>query len=396
MAYTIERKIGSGGMGSVFSAIDSNTGRRVALKKMNNSVACYPVYRELFISEVEALKKMRSNNVVHILGEPYKDTEGNLCIPMEFIEGETISQRIHGCGPYTEDEAKELMCKILDAFTYIHNQGCIHRDIKPSNIMIRPNGSICIIDFGIAKDAKIGSTGHTVGTIIGTDGYMSPEQVGGLNIDTRTDIYSLGCVLFYLLTGHDAIAKKSNDFDTRMSILHSNFPSVKLSNNNISKATEDIIYKAVDKDMRKRYQTAEEFKLALQGGDSFPKDYITIGSSDNNDIVMKDMDNCISREHLRVRYDSMKKEIVIEDVSTNGTGFNGRKICKETASFPYMPGETNTLPDVLLVGKYSIDWKEVISKLNIVPPDPHPIVIWKVLFIIVATICLIAFIVFSN
>ena len=402
MAYTNLKEIGRGGMGAVFSATDSATGRKVAIKMMSNKVTCYDAYRRLFKGEVQALKRMDSPNVVHIVGETYSDNSGNLFIPMEFIEGETISQRIHRTGAYSESGAKELMCKILDAFTYIHGHNCIHRDIKPSNIMIRPDGSICVIDFGIAKDSAIGSTGHTVGMVIGTDGYMSPEQVAGLNIDIRTDIYSLGCLLFYLCTGHDAIVKQSNDHETRMSILNNSFPSVKVSNPNISKETEDIIYKAVNKDMRKRYKTALEFKQALQGKVS-KKDYITIGSLDSNDIVMNH--EYVSREHLRIRYDKIKKQIIIEDVSSNGTAFEGRKICKESASFNYVPGTTNRLPEVLLVGMYPIDWKIVISKLNIPnpPPTPPPIptpnpINWEkvIAIIFIVIFCLVVLIAIIN
>ena len=195
---------------------------------------------------------------------------------MEFVEGETISQYVAKHGAFPEPDALQLMDKILQAVGYVHSVGCIHRDIKPSNIMLKPDGNVCIIDFGIAKDART-STGHTVGRIIGTDGYMSPEQAAGLNIDKRTDIYSLGCLLHYIVTGQNAFNKRSNDQETRMAILHEQFPSAIQINPSLSQRTQDIIYKAVDRNMMRRFQSAEEFRKALYG--SGPVTYSTRGAT---------------------------------------------------------------------------------------------------------------------
>lgn len=171
--YELIKVIGQGGMGSVYEG-RSGDGKRVAIKMMNSKATMNPEFKELFYIEAAALKKMRHPSVVGIVDNPFSDEHGNMYLPMEYVDGETIEHHVEMAGPYTEFTAKDLMGKILDAMAYIHRMGCIHRDIKPSNIMVRPDGSICIIDFGIAKDMKT-STGKTIGRIIGTDGYMSPE-----------------------------------------------------------------------------------------------------------------------------------------------------------------------------------------------------------------------------
>ena len=229
MPFDLIEEIGHGGMGCVYRGKDRGTGDIVAIKMMRNNVTCYPAFRKIFQREVEALSCMNNPSVVKLAGSPYKDSKDNFYLPMEFIEGETIAQYVHKKGKLSEEEAISIMRKILDAMNYVHKHewrdknghpvvdsnghvkiGCIHRDIKPSNIMIRPNGSICIIDFGIAKDAAIGATGETIGQVMGTNGYMSPEQANGLNIDLRTDIYSLGCVFYFMLTGKHAIPTSNN------------------------------------------------------------------------------------------------------------------------------------------------------------------------------------------
>lgn len=391
MSYTIINKIGSGGMGCVYKARDSQ-GRIVALKMMSNKVTCYPEYRQLFQSEVDTLKMMNHPAVVHIVGEPYQDDAGNLYLPMEYVEGQTIEQWVKENGVFPMEEAVEIMIKILEALQYVHDRKRIHRDIKPSNIMLKPDGNICIIDFGIAKDAKIGS-GHTVGKIIGTDGYMSPEQANGLNIDRRTDIYSLGCVLYYLLTGQHAITKGANDYETVCNILKHIPLLPSQAGTGVPTTLDDVFAKAVDKNMTQRYQTAREFKEALEQavGKSCP--CVSIGRQSDNDIVIDNND--ISRHHLTIKGvetpvtgGCVKYQIVITDVgSTNGTGYNGRLLRKDSVTLDYT-GTVN-FPDVMLAGKpeFSVEWPRVMSILrskgwnpitsgaipDVPPPPPVPV-----------------------
>lgn len=368
MPYTLIEEIGHGGMGCVYKGMDAN-GRKVAIKMMSNKVTCYPEYRQLFQSEVDTLRRMNHPSVVHIVGEPYQDDKGNLYLPMEYVEGRTLEQKVNAEGTIPMEEAVSLMCKILEALQYVHDRSRIHRDIKPSNIMIRPDGSVCIIDFGIAKDARVG-TGNTVGRIIGTDGYMSPEQANGLNIDKRTDIYSLGCVLYYLLTGRHAISKGNNDYETICNILR-NIPSLpSQTGTGVSTALDDVFAKAVDKDMTHRYQSAAEFKEAIEQAVGRGTPCVSIGRSESNDIVVRHGD--VSKRHLVIRGveqpmtgGAKKYFLEIEDPgSTNGTGVNGRLLRRDTYSIDY--AGTVNLPEVFLAGKpeLSVNWPEVMAMLR--------------------------------
>lgn len=385
MKYTLLEEIGRGGMGCVYKGVDS-TGRTVALKMMSNRVTCFPEYRNLFQSEVDTLRRLNHPSVVHIVGDPYQDSAGNLILPMEFVEGETLEHYIARNGVMPPQEAARLMCKILEVMQYVHDRQKIHRDIKPSNIMLRPDGSICMIDFGIAKDAKIG-TGNTVGRIIGTDGYMSPEQADGLNIDTRTDIYSLGCVMYYMLTGKNAIQKGSNEYETINTILRFKVQPPSSVVPGISAHIDNAVMKAMDKNMRLRYQSADEFRRALDmsAGSGPQPATVTIGSSPDNDIVVHN--EYVSRHHLVVNGvsepgadGSMSHFLDIVDNSTNGTGVDGRPLRHASMRIEY--SGTATLPQVLLAARAEcpVDWGQVVRILKqrgwnpeiILPPPPPP------------------------
>ena len=379
--YKIIREVGKGGMGCVYEALDS-ANNRIALKMMSAKAASHPDYREMFDHEVSSLKKLSHPSVVKIVGEPFSDASGNLYLPMEYVEGKTLAQIVQANGAFKEQEAISIFTRLLDAFSYIHGRSCIHRDVKPSNIMIREDGSLCVIDFGIAKDSRT-STGKTIGRIVGTDGYMSPEQANGYNIDVRTDIYSLGCLLHYMLTGTHAIPKQSNDYDTICAILENNFPLVSDKGITVSDTTQNAILTAVNKNMTLRYQNAEEFKTALKGG-SRSKRYCSIsvgrlnpalGPSRNCDITMEG--EYVSSHHLDIIWEPLKDngfacssfKVTITDHSTNGTGVDGRKIKNESYSFTVnqsinsLMKDPSSLPQVMIAGLAShvLDWRRVLT-----------------------------------
>lgn len=366
--YKIIREVGKGGMGCVYESLDSSN-NKVALKMMSAKAAAHPDYREMFDHEVRSLRKLSHPSIVKIVGEPFSDAGGNLFLPMEFVEGKTISQIVQANGAFNEQEALSIFIKLLDAFSYIHNKSCIHRDVKPSNVMIRPDGSICVIDFGIAKDSKT-STGKTIGRVVGTDGYMSPEQANGYNIDTRTDIYSLGCLLHYMLTGTHAIPKQSNDYDTICAILENNFPLVSEKGFTVSDKTQKAILTAVNKNMTLRFQTTEEFKAALTDK-AICK--ISVGRS-NCDITL--YGEYVSSHHLDIIWEPQNEKassykVTIKDHSTNGTGVNGRKIKNESYSFMInqsvksLMNDPSSLPQVMIAGLAShvLEWKTVLNIL---------------------------------
>lgn len=389
--YILEEEIGQGGMGAVYRGKAPN-GHSVAIKMLKCEYVSIPNFRAFFDTEAKSLKSMNHPSVVKIIGETFSDEKGNLYLPMEYVEGETIQKQVEVHGPYSEKEAKLLMGKILDAFIYIHNVNKIHRDIKPSNIMIRPDGNICVIDFGIAKDMNT-TTGQTIGMCVGTDGYMSPEQVKGLSIDYRTDIYSLGCLLHYMLTGKHAITKQSNDFATKMEILNHDFPRAKDLRPELSDKIQNIIFKATDKNMLNRFQTAAKFKQALidemisepeRPETKVSGAVVTVGRGDCDIVINNEY---VSSNHLKIHYKYLKTSptgaiIEIEDHSTNGTGIDGRYLHNGSESFPYAIPEQQeyALPEVCLAGRpeIRIEWESVIQMLKerlpqtVTPPPPDP------------------------
>lgn len=382
--YSPEQEIGHGGMGAVYKIHEN--GCTVAVKMMSNKVTYDPVYRTMFYSEVNALKRMNHPSVVKIIGEPFGDSEGNLYIKMEYIPGVTIQQHVAEHGIYSEEDAVKTMCKILDAMSYVHSTHNVHRDIKPSNIMLKPDGEICVIDFGIAKDMKT-HTGLTIGLQVGTHNYMSPEQVGALSIDYRTDIYSLACLLYFMVTGKDAVKSGMGNSATQLAILKDDFPHPKDLNPTISDSFQAVILKAADKDMRKRYQTCSEFKEALLnlsgsggGKTKMLKSVVTIGRNGDCDIVVKS--DYVSGHHATIEWvEEMSGHCYFKytDKSTNGTGIDGRYVHNESCNINYEVGSTNLLPTVYLAGRseYMLDWGEVIrifktKGVRFSKPSPPP------------------------
>lgn len=367
--YTIIDILGSGGMGCVYRARDAH-GRIVALKMMSNKVSCFPEYRQLFRDEATTLMVLNHPNVVHIVGMPYSDDAGNLFLPMEYVEGITLDKYIarHG-GRLDIRETVRILDMVLEAMQYVHKRDRIHRDIKPSNIMIRPDGTVCIIDFGVAKDARVGTDGATVGRIVGTDGYMSPEQANGLHIDSRTDIYSLGCVLYYMLTGKHAVARGKDNHETMLNINRAEMQLPSMAATGISPLLDYVFLKAVDKDMMRRYQTAEQFREAIDTVTGRVKPMVTVGKAPDNDIRISH--EFVSRHHLIIRGITEPAtagqhcyRIEIEDKSSNGTGVAGRRLYHDTMLFDYI--DDNSLPTVMLAGRVdcTLNWNTALSILR--------------------------------
>lgn len=394
--YELVKVIGQGGMGCVYEG-RSPSGQRIAIKMMSNKVTAYPEFRDFFKSEARALEQMDHPSVVKIVDEPFSDVQGNMYLPMEFIEGETIEHHVSTCGPYSEDEAVALMAKILDVMAYVHSKKCIHRDIKPSNIMLRPDNSICVIDFGVAKDART-HTGKTIGYVIGTDGYMSPEQAQGDSIDYRTDIYSLGCLLYYMVTGQHAVKKGANSYETVCAIIKNPVVMPRVLNPQLSDHLQQVIMKAMDKNMLHRYQTCLEFKQALQPASGTAGIHtatepdtdsdvmeLTIGRSHSCNVVLTSQ--YVSSNHATLRVEKTGGTgggcwAVFIDHSTNGTCVDGRRIHNDSARFLWKAAGGNAvqLPEILLSGRpdCSLDWAEVQNALDRkerkrIPSEPSPL-----------------------
>ena len=369
--FTIEDEpIARGGMGQIFRGYDGQ-GNVVAIKEILPEFATDWSIRTRIEKEVEFLLKCDHPSIVKLHLAFFDEQTQNYYIIMEMVDGLNIEQYVMRNGPIPEQESIEMILKILDALQCVHNAHIIHRDIKPSNIMIRPNGNICLLDFGVAKDMESGGGNVTIaGTQIGTDGYMSPEQANGYSINYNTDIYSLGCVLFFMLTGHHAYNVLGSDFETKDAILSQKFPRLSKYNKNASEVLQRILDNATDKNMTKRYQNCYEFIGALTSGTHISHTsssnmavMISIGR-EKCDIIVKDSEQKISRHHADVELKAMtgNRYYIFTDCSSNGSIVNGKLIHKSSVNIPVVGAD----PEIYLarVKDGKLNWNDVVSELN--------------------------------
>ena len=194
-SYRITAKLGAGGMGEVFLAEDSKLDRKVALKFLPAQMSSQPDAKARFLQEARAASALNHPNVCTIYD--IQEHDGQMFIVMEYVDGSTLRDRAQ---PFTLKQVIEIGVQVADGLAAAHEKGIVHRDIKTENIMIRKDGIVQIMDFGLAKlrgASRLTKEGSTIGTV----GYMSPEQVQGLDADHRTDLFSLGVVLYELIAG---------------------------------------------------------------------------------------------------------------------------------------------------------------------------------------------------
>lgn len=264
LEYRIEKLLGEGGMGAVYLATHTQLDRQVAIKVLNPYLLRDTTIRERFNNEAAAMTSLQHANIVSLYD--YLETGGNLCLVMEYIEGDSVEQYLRDKnGPIPEGKAIQLFVQILDAFAYAHSKGIIHRDIKPANVMISRDGQPKILDFGIARivdevSGKFTTAGIRTGTVV----YMSPEQVHGRQADIRSDIYSLGVLFFEMLTGKPPYNREvHSDFDIQTMIVNKLLPRVKAVNPAVSQRLQVIIDKATAKNPDERFQNCEAFKKSI-------------------------------------------------------------------------------------------------------------------------------------
>jgi serine/threonine protein kinase len=272
--YRIEEKLGEGGMGAVYRALDTRLQRSVAVKVLTKEGMASPERRKRFVQEARAASALNHPNIVHIYD--IDQIDGTDFIAMEYVAGQTLAQKINRKGlPLTE--ALKFAIPVAGALARAHAVGIVHRDLKPANIMIADDGPVKLLDFGLAKllepeagDAS--ATTRTMGTedplteegsIVGTVAYMSPEQAEGKKIDARSDIFSFGSVLYETVTGRrafDGVTKISN----LSAILHNDPRPPSEIAQNVPPELEKIIARCLRKDPERRTQHMGDIKLALE------------------------------------------------------------------------------------------------------------------------------------
>lgn len=258
--YSILEKLGEGRMSVVFKALDTRLKRPVALKFLPAELTIYAEAKERFVQEAQAASALDHPNICTIY-EIDETENGQMFICMAYYEGETLKARIER-GPQKLNEAVSISIQVAQGLVKAHGQGIVHRDIKPANILITEERQVKILDFGLAKLA--GQTGITrAGTIMGTVAYMSPEQAQGKEVDHRTDIWSLGCVLYEMVTG-ELPFRGENEQAMVYSVLNEDQQPVTSLRSKIPMGLERIVHKVLKKSPEERYQHADELLIDLR------------------------------------------------------------------------------------------------------------------------------------
>jgi serine/threonine-protein kinase len=258
--YEILEVLGSGGMGRVYKVRNTITDRLEAMKVLLPDLQGHEAVAARFLREIKVLAALKHPNIAGLLTA--LTIENQLVMVMEYVEGESLSSRIDK-GAIPVQEALKYLDQVLDALNFAHHQHVIHRDIKPANMMLTHDGTVKLMDFGIARSEAEPKKLTATGTTLGSLSYMSPEQVTGQPTDERSDLYSLGISFYEMVTGVKPFQGDSDFSIMAAQINQAPTPPVQLQPG-LPKSVNDIILKSIAKDPAERFQSAEAFRYAVK------------------------------------------------------------------------------------------------------------------------------------
>jgi eukaryotic-like serine/threonine-protein kinase len=356
--YQIESILGQGGMGMVFQATQTSMRRAVAVKTLHPSLAAAPTFFERFRREAETASKLRHPNVITIY-DFGRAQDGTCYFVMELLQGESLKQIVKRSGPMSLRRAVNLIEQAARGLAHAHNQNCVHRDLKPHNIMIMDlEGAefVKVLDFGLVKaleqdgDEQLTSTGQ----VLGTPQYMPPEQAGGENVDRRSDLYSLGGVFYYCLTGTSPFAANTVR-KALTAALTKQVPPVSAHRHGapVPKSLDEFFRKAIAREKEDRYQTAEEFIVEMRA--------CLTGLSDAQLDALPGLE--AEKEKLREPGSGSHS-------GTDGRTMQGRSKAQKTPT-PSSKAPSNVIVDPQLTTHRRATAGEIPSQKS-KPPDPAP------------------------
>ena len=272
--HEIVVQIGTGGMGEVYRARDTKLNRDVALKVLPDAFTLDPDRLARFKREAQVLASLNHANIAAIYG--FEESEGVQALVLELVEGPTLAERI-AQGPLPLDEALPIAIQIAEALEAAHEQGIIHRDLKPANVKVRDDGTVKVLDFGLAKALEPAATSSPnvtqsptittpamvtgVGVILGTAAYMSPEQAKGRPADKRSDVWAFGCVLFEILAGRRAF--EGEDVSDTLAMVLRGEPDWAGLPNDLPPSIDRIVRRSLEKDRRRRIGDVSTIRFLL-------------------------------------------------------------------------------------------------------------------------------------
>jgi serine/threonine-protein kinase len=264
--YELGSVLGRGGMAEVYLAHDTRLGRTVAVKTLRVDLARDPSFQARFRREAQSAASLNHPAIVAVYdtGEDYVDGVSIPYIVMEYVDGSTLRELLHSGRKLLPERAMEMLIGILQALEYSHRSGIVHRDIKPANVMLTRNGQVKVMDFGIAR--AMGDSGMTMtqtSAVIGTAQYLSPEQAKGEQVDSRSDLYSTGCLIYELLTNRPPFVGDSPVAVAYQHVREEPQPTT-VFDPEISADMDAIVMKALVKDPDYRYQSADEMRADIE------------------------------------------------------------------------------------------------------------------------------------